>query len=390
MFSLPSFRIGRFFGIPIEINLSWVIIFALVSGLLSFEYFPALQLSNGTFPFQKVPFAVSVVAGIVTALLFFVSVLLHELSHSLVARSLGMKITSVTLFLFGGVSQIEDEPASPRDEFLMATAGPAMSILLAVALFFVWDGMALGGVSALLWAPLQYLSLINLIVGVFNLLPAFPLDGGRVLRSMLWAGTHDLLKATRWAARSGQFFGWTFVVVAVVGGVAGGAAYLPNFIWLGLIGWFLASMASGSYQAQVVKTQLASVTVDQVASRPAVVVPGEETIEQIVVEHMIGGRHGKYPVVEDGRLVGILSLNRAKALPRERWAVTTAADLAEGDLRMTVVPYSEPLERALQKLEPGHPGMLVVERDGMLDGVVTRSDVLEVLRRASISEASRT
>jgi Zn-dependent protease/predicted transcriptional regulator len=385
VFNLPSLRIGRFFGIPIEVNISWLVIFFLIAGLLAFSVFPAVD------GFRQAGPAVTIVAGIVTALLFFISVLLHEMSHSLVARSLGIRIESVTLFLFGGVARMEKEPDGPRDEFVMAIAGPAMSILLAALFWAGWEAVFLLGGPEVLWAPMQYLSLVNLSVGLFNMLPGFPLDGGRVLRAALWGITGDLLKATRWASRAGQVIGYSFVGLAVFGvftnGFGSGSAF--DLLWFGVLGWFLAGLAGASYREQVVRSRLASVTVDQIASRPAVVVGGDLTIEQIVVEHMIGGRHSTYPVVVDGQLAGILSLEHAKALPRDRWDHATAAELAEGDLRSIVVPYSANLEDALHRLEPGHAGMLVLERDGMLDGVVTRADVLEVVRRISLRSAER-
>jgi Zn-dependent protease/predicted transcriptional regulator len=383
VFNLPSARIGRVFGIPVEVNLSWVVVFLLVAGLLAFSYFPNVPGYGEAGP------AAALAAGVITALLFFVSILLHEMSHSVVAKALGIRIESVTLFLFGGVARMEKEPGRPLDEFLMAIAGPSMSLLLSAVYWAMWEAAYLLGASPVLWAPLQYLSLINLSVAVFNMLPGFPLDGGRVLRAALWGITGNLLKATRWASRAGQGIGYALVGLAVLGvftnGLGSGSAF--DLVWLGLLGWFLAALAGASYREQVVRSKLASVTVDQVASRPAVVVPGTATVEQIVVDHIIGGRHSTYPVVVDGSLVGILSLEHAKALPREQWSRSTAAELAEGDLSSIVVPYSTSLEDALRRLEPGHAGMLVLEREGMLDGVVTRADILEVVRRISMGVA---
>jgi Zn-dependent protease/predicted transcriptional regulator len=376
VFGLPSLRIGRFFGIPVELNLSWVLIFLLIAGTLSFGYFPSIPA------FRQLPIAASIAAGVITAILFFASVLLHELSHSLVARALGIKIERVTLFLFGGVAQMSEEPSTPRDEFAMAIAGPGMSILLAAVSFALWILLYLAGVSPALWEPLKYLSFINLALGIINLLPGFPLDGGRVLRALLWWASKDLLKATRWATWAGQFWGWSFVVVGILGFLGVLPAYSPfDFLWIGVIGWFLVVLAGASWRQQLMQSRLTRVTVDSIASRPAVVVPGDATVDEIVVEHIIGGRHSKYPVATGGRLVGILSLNHAKAVRREDWGATTAAQLAEGDLGIIVIAYDATIEDALQRLAPDHPGMLVVDRNGMLDGVVTRHDVLAELRR---------
>lgn len=377
MFSLPSLRIGKYFGIPVEVNISWLAIFVLIAFQLARDYFPAIGAYQAAGPWARA------VAGVVTALLFFVSILAHEFSHSLVARMLGIPIERVTLFLFGGVSQMNEEPQRPRDEFFMAVAGPAMSVVLAAAFALAWMGLYAAGVSELWWAPLQYLSVVNVAVAIFNMLPGFPLDGGRVLRAALWGATHDLLKATRWACRAGQVWGWAFA--------AAGAAIIVlardyGGLWWILIGWFLITIAGASYRQAVMTSQLGSIAVDTVASRPAVVVPGEATVEQVVVRHIIEGEHSKYPVASQGQLIGIMSLADAKAVPRAEWPFTQASQLARGDISQIVITYSASLEEALHRLEPDHPGMLVVERDGMLDGVLTRHDIVQELRRLSMAK----
>jgi len=235
VFDIPSIKIGRLFGIPIEINVSWLVIFALVTLSLSSTYYPSLPEAEGAST------VVFVLLGMITSALFFASVVAHELCHSLVARAEGGGVSKITLFLFGGVAQMDEEPRTPGKEFFMAAAGPGMSLVLA-ALFFV--GFSVAVVREMpwwIWSPLRYLAAINLALGLFNLLPGFPLDGGRVLRSILWAATGDLLKATRWASRSGQLIGWLMVAFAV-NGVLGGRV---DLIWFGLVGWFIASLAGG-------------------------------------------------------------------------------------------------------------------------------------------------
>jgi len=192
VFNLPSLKLGRIFGIPVEINPTWLIIFVLVAASLSLSYFPALF---------DWPTWVSVANGIVTAVLFFASIVIHEMSHSLVARAGGIRIRKVTLFLFGGVAQMEEEPSGPGREFLMAIAGPGASLLLAAVFYVVHAALRSSGVSDMLWAPVEYLALINLSVALFNLLPGFPLDGGRVLRAALWGITGDVLKIGRASCR---------------------------------------------------------------------------------------------------------------------------------------------------------------------------------------------
>ncbi|MRR11944.1 hypothetical protein EG835_05625 [bacterium] len=186
MFGLPSLRIGRLFGIPLEVDASWLLVFLLVTTTLTFSYFPA-ALPNVT------P-SLYVVLGVITALAFFASLVLHELAHSLVARAGGLKISKVTLFLFGGVSQMEEEPRGPGHEFLLALAGPGTSVLLGVLSLAVRALLMSAGAPDAVWLPFEYLGLINIALSVFNLLPGFPLDGGRVLRAILWAITKDILQ----------------------------------------------------------------------------------------------------------------------------------------------------------------------------------------------------
>ena len=212
MFGLPSFRIGRILGIPIEVNASWLFVFALVAASLSFEAFPLL--------FPDRPTGLNLASGLVTAALFFVSVIAHETSHSLVARAGGVRIRGITLFLFGGVAQMEEEPHSPGREFLMAAAGPGMSLLIAGVCFAGTILLAVLRVPDTWWAPLELLAFMNLALALFNLLPGFPLDGGRVLRALLWWLTGDILKATRWAAGAGQGLGTLMAAAGLYGFVA--------------------------------------------------------------------------------------------------------------------------------------------------------------------------
>lgn len=377
MFSLPSFRIGRLFGIPLEINISWLLVFVLVVVALAFGYFPDPQVLPG----QSLP--TYLVLGIVTALLFFASVVAHEFAHSLVARAQGARIARITLFIFGGVSEMEDEPAQPGQEFVMAVAGPGTSLLLAAVFYVLVGVMSAAGVPAVVTVVVAYLATINLLVGLFNLLPGFPMDGGRVLRSVLWGITHDLLKATRWAARTGQAIGYTFVVIGVFGVVG----IIPNgfsLVWLAFLGWFLAGLAESSYQQQVMKSRLSHVPLSAVMTSPVLVAPGDIDLETMVDGYFLGRRHSRYPIAVNGELVGILSLAQAKAVPRERWRETKTADVAEKDLSRLIARANEPVDRVLDRLIGGGPGAaLVVDDSGELVGIVTRTDVVHALQSGS-------
>jgi Zn-dependent protease/CBS domain-containing protein len=372
VFHLPSLRIGRVFGIPLEVNPTWLIIFVLVALSLSFNYFP------GEFPGR--PTWVNAVSGIITALLFFASIVAHELSHSLVARTGGIKVEKVTLFMFGGVAQMEEEPVSPGGEFAMAIAGPLASLLLAAIFFLSYLGMSTAGVTDVIWAPFQYLAFINFWVALFNMLPGFPLDGGRVLRAALWALGGDQLKATLWASRAGQFIGYAMVGLAVLGVLQGSL----DFIWFGLIGWFIAMLAEGSYRQQLLKATLQGVRVSAIMSPDPVVAPGSITLDELVEEYFLGGRHSRYPVESAGSIIGLISLSDVKRVPRDEWATTYVAESADRDLATLLVDADEPADSVIGRLSGAEPGALLVVADGRLVGVLTRADVVSRIRRASI------
>ncbi len=372
MFNLPSLRLGRLFGIPLEINPTWLIIFVLVATSLSFAYFP------GEFP-DRAP-AVNVLSGIITALLFFASIVAHELSHSLVARTGGIKVEKVTLFMFGGVAQMEEEPTSPVREFVMALAGPLASFVLAALFYLGYVVFAAAGISDVVWAPFQYLAFINFFVALFNLLPGFPLDGGRVLRAILWGITGDQLKATLWASRAGQFIGYTMVALAVLG-VLGGSL---DLIWFGLIGWFIAMIAEGSYRQQLLKATLEGVRVGSVMSPDPVIAPGAITLDRLAEEYFLGGRHSRYPVEVGGSVVGLVSLSDVKRVPRDEWATTTVDEVTDRDLARLLVDESAPAESVFSRLSATEPGALLVVRDGRLVGIITRADLVSRIRRASL------
>lgn len=370
MFTLPSWRVGRVFGIPLEVNPTWVVIFALVAVTLAFSYFPGVEGVSG------LPTAVHVAMGVATALLFFASIVLHEISHSLVARAGGLRISRVTLFIFGGVAQMEEEPKRPGHEFLLAVAGPVASFALGGLFAGAYVLATLAGAHAALSAPLEYLAMINVSVAVFNLLPGFPLDGGRVLRAGLWALTGDLLRATRWASRAGQALGALLVAVAVAGVLFG----TLDFVWLGLLGWFISGLAETAYRQQAARSALDGVSVGDVMTRDPEVVHGALSLERLAHDHFLGGRHTRYPVVVEGRVIGLVTLPDAKRVPRERWASTSVADVADRDLPRLVVFPSTPLESAAARLGRDMPGALLVVDGGLVTGIITREDVHRAMR----------
>jgi Zn-dependent protease len=369
LFDIPSIRIGKVFGIPIEVNASWLVVFGLVTFSLSTSYFPSIPQAN------RAPVATLAIVGAATSLLFFASVLLHELSHSLVVRAEGGNVDKITLFIFGGVAQMEEEPRSPGREFLMAAAGPAMSLLIAAVCFVAYVAAVTRQLEWWVWAPLQYLAVINFALGLFNLLPGFPLDGGRVLRSILWAVTGDLLKATRWATRSGQFLGWMMVAMSVTGVLNG----RTDLIWFGLIGWFIASLAGASYRQQLVKSRLEGVTVTSIMTPSPEYVSGDLMLDQLVHSHFLGSRHSRYPVMSEGSIVGLVTLPDIKRIDRVDWPFVSTLDVTNRELGELLVDQSEGVETLAPRLAGDKPGALLVVGDGKLVGIVTRADVLALL-----------
>lgn len=368
MLGSSSRTIGTVFGIPIEVNASWFLVFFLVSVGLATSYFPQ------TLP--GLPSSLYAVLAFVTALAFFGSILLHELAHSLVARAGGLRIRRVTLFMFGGVSQMEEEPTSPLRELAMAMAGPLTSFALGLG------GLGVSAVSgawlpSIVRVPIEYLTVINFSVAAFNLLPGFPLDGGRVFRALLWALTKDMLKATRWATRTGQAIGYTLVAIAVYLVLHGEL----DAIWLAIIGWFISVLAASAYAQQVVRARLAVVPISAIMSVPVATIPADTPISEVAETYVLGGRHSRYPVVEKGRVVGLLDLQAVRSIPRERWSSTSVGDIALHDLSRAVALPSASVESILPSLEPEGPGAVLVVEEGRLAGIVTRADVIKLLRQ---------
>jgi CBS domain-containing protein len=267
---------------------------------------------------------------------------------------------------------MEEEPKSPGNELIMAFAGPGASLLLALAFWVMTLGASVLGAPDYVYGPLEYLALINLSVAIFNLLPGFPLDGGRMLRAILWWMTKDLVRATRWAARAGQFVGYMLIAIAVFGVLNG----LLNLIWIGLVGWFIVVLADNAYRQLVLRSKLHEIRIDQAMSAHPVMVPGELTLEALTHDFMLGHQHTRYPVVEDGKVAGLVSLPRVKQIERIEWPFVTASDIADRDLESMLVQGEATLDTVLDRLAADRPGALLVLRDGLVVGILTRADII--------------
>jgi Zn-dependent protease/CBS domain-containing protein len=385
-------RVGRLFGIDIRVDWSWFLIFFLIVWNLS-----ALLASVHGGWSASLRWGLAVVA----ALAFFASVLAHELAHSLVARARGIPVRGITLFLFGGVSNIQREPASAASEFLMAIVGPLSSLIIGGVL--LWLAGALAGPAvvltpdpALLLARLGPLAMmllwlgsVNIILGIFNLVPGFPLDGGRVLRSLLWALLGDLRRATRWASWVGQGIAWLMIVSGI--SMIFGASIpflgsgLVNGLWLAFIGWFLNNAAAQSYQQVVLRDVLEGLTVARLMrTSPPTCAPGC-TVSQLVHEHVMGSDDQAFPVLRDGAFIGLVTLTDVRRVLRERWDVVTVQEIMTPVARLVTVAPDDEASLALARLAEHDVRQLPVIANGQLVGLFRRSDVVKWLQWRSAS-----
>ncbi len=387
-------RIGQIFGINIYIDASWVLIFLLVIWSLASGLFPAWHPEWGA----GLRWGVALVAS----LLFFCSILLHELSHSVVAKARGLPVRRITLFLFGGVSNIEREPPTPKTEFLMAVVGPLTSIVLGI-IFLALARIGVTSSERMLETPrevmlelgpvatlLLWLGPINIFLGIFNLLPGFPLDGGRVLRSILWQATGSLQRATRWATGVGRVIGWLFILTGIA--MAFGAR-VPIFgtgfvsgLWLVFIGWFLSNAATASYQQTIIHNLLEDVPVSRLMRANVPTVAPNLTISTLVYEHVMGTDEQAFPVVENDQMIGLVCLEDIRRVPRDQWDHLTVGDIMTRAGQLDVVAAREDASEALEKLTRRDVRQIPVVDNGHLVGLLRRRDILKWLDVQSSAE----
>jgi Zn-dependent protease/CBS domain-containing protein len=367
-------RLFRMLGIPICVDDSWLIILALLTLSLA-RGFPGLLHQFFPHAANLSPLEYGLM-GLVTALGFFGCILLHELGHAVVARGRGMPIRGITLFLFGGVAEIGDEPPSPKCELLVAVAGPAVSLVLSLG----FGLLALVGYQAGWPHPfvivVGYLAAINAIVLAFNLVPAFPLDGGRVLRALIWGATEDLRRATFWASRAGVAFAWFLVLTGFLRWFAGDWI---GGIWSVLIGTFLNNASQGSYQHVLVRQALRGERVGRFMDPNPILVPASIDLMQWVEEYVYRFHRGGFPVVADGRLVGYIETPALAEISRLDWPRYPVRDFMDDDLEaLTISPDADVLD-ALGKMQRGRFGHLLVTVGDRLVGVVSLNDLLSFL-----------
>lgn len=363
-----NIKLFSVFGIEIFVHYSWFIIFALVTYSLALSYFP--------YQLPRQPSSTYWFMGVISALLLFLSVLLHELAHSVVAKKGKLKVDKIVLFLFGGVSQIAEEPKSAKEEFKMAFAGPLISFILAGIFGIIWLFILMPLGSQVVSSIFGYLAIINLVLGVFNLLPGFPLDGGRILRAYWWNKTKDLQRATLLATNVGKGLS---VLMILLGAFQVFTGNLIGGVWFVFIGFFLRQAAEAGYQRVVIQDLLAGIKVKDLMSKDPVCVSPEMTISQVVDDYFMKHRFTSFPVCRSGRVLGITTLNSVKGIPRENWGEKTIQSaITRIPDEFVLHPEDEAVD-AMRKIITSDLGRLPVVQGDRIVGILSRKDVMTLL-----------
>ncbi len=362
-----SVNLGQIAGIPVRIHISWFLIFVLVIWNLTGVVFP--QRYPGWSP------GLYLGAGLLTSLLFFASVLLHELAHSLVARQRGLPVHDIILFIFGGVSEIGEEPETPATEFVMALVGPLTSLVLGG--LFLALGALTRGASQLPAVLSLYLGQINISLGLFNLIPGFPLDGGRVLRSILWQRSRNLHQATRIASWVGQGVAYLFIVIGVWQIFTG---QWGNGMWIAFIGWFLDNAAQTSYRQMAVKHMLAGHTVREIMTQDCYPLPPTTPLDELVRGHLLTTGRRCFPIVQSSQLMGLLTLHNIKKVPQARWAAVTVGQVMTPLAQLKAIGPDEGLWAAMQEMTEEGVNQLPVMEGRQLVGMLGRDHLIGFIR----------
>jgi Zn-dependent protease len=366
-----GFRVGRILGIPIYIDYSWVIIFGLITFSLSTQFAKEHPKWSSSQTWG---------VGLATSLLFFGSVVFHELAHSVVAQRYKIRVLSITLFIFGGLARIARDPSNARQEFNIAIAGPISSGFLAL---FFWGISLLFPNQELIVAGCEQLYVTNGMLALFNLLPGFPLDGGRVFRAMVWGTTKDFARATRAAGMSGKLIAYALILV----GVGGAVTSHWGLIWFGFIGWFLLNSAQASVAQVTIRETLTGLFATDVMSHEVPTIPANMSLEEYGAEVLRTGRR-VHIVTMDDRLVGLMNVAALNTVPRDEWNMNSVQAVMVPREKILWAAPEEPLQRLLERLISADVNQMPVvshSEDGAahIVGLVTRDAILRVIQTRS-------
>ncbi len=362
------YKLFKLLGFEVRIDLSWIVIAVLVTWSLAAGLFPYMYHGLSPETYWSM--------GIMGALGLFVSIIFHEFCHSLVAIRFGMPMKGITLFIFGGVAEMGDEPPTAKAEFLMAVAGPLSSLFLAGVFYLIY----LGGLSSHWPLPVngvtRYLAWINAILAAFNLLPAFPLDGGRIFRSILWAAKNNLAWATRVSAAIGSAFGIALIIYGIFSALGGNPI---GGIWMILIGMFLRGAAQMSYQQLMIRQALEGEHIHRFMNPNPVTVPMSATVQELVEDYIYKYHYKMFPVMDGKNLVGCITTGEVKEVPREEWSRKTVADLVSRcSPENTIDPQADATKALAMMNQTGRSRLLVVQNEQLM-GIVTLKDLLDFL-----------
>jgi len=375
--ALGGIPAGRVLGVPLSLDPSWFIILALILGTFSASSFPALLPGRAGSTY--------LLMGTAGALLFFASLLIHELAHAVEARRRGIEVEGITLFIFGGMARTKSEPRRPMDEFVIAGVGPLASAILA-GIFLALSFPAAQAGWAAVAVVIRYLGFLNLALAIFNLLPGFPLDGGRLLRAALWGMTGSYRKGTRVATLTGRGLGVILIGLGVLSLVQGGG--LLGGIWMAFIGWFLFQAASSSYDQLLLMSVLRGVTAEEGMTPGPETVGPELSVDELVHDHFLRRPFNSFPVTAGNEVVGVVTLGQVKGLPREEWAGKRVADIMVPLKETTLVAPGTPMIEVLERMGEGRARRALVVRDGELLGIISARDVARWLDRAALVDGA--
>jgi Zn-dependent protease/CBS domain-containing protein len=366
-----AIKLGSFYGIPIFLDYSGLIIFALIAYTVGFGLMPA--------SYPNLSWEIYLSIGVLSAVILFFSVIVHELAHSIVAKNNGLKIGKITMYLLGGVSEMEEEPPNGNLEFKMSIAGPLTSVAIAVICYLGWIFSEYLHASVLIQGPLYYSYLINAIVAAFNLIPAFPMDGGRVLRSLLWQRNGDMLSATKTASRVGRLFAYGMMFAGVFFIIA--IDFFTGF-WLILIGWFISSAASSEMNQIIVQQDLSTLKARDMMSRSLDTVGPEITLSELsskFLEH----KHNGFPVMgTDGGAIGCVTVEDLRRVKKEAWNTTFVKDIMTPREKLVTVKETDPAALVVNLMTKNRIGRIFVlgDQGTQIVGIITRSDIMKTVQ----------